>query len=265
MKVIEIPIIEKEKPARSKPRPRPVIIQKLERVLHIERLPRRQRRGIGFLGVWTVSFSTFLLVYGEQVNLHEVFFYSVFLIFIILATFMIGTKEAEQVTSEATFNVARILPALFVWGIGIFLFMLSLFMLMGAQIGPPSNFDIMRQLLIVVPFETLLFIIFLPAVLDAGIFDKIPYVPGWVASAGIFGGMHVVSGSMTLSMGFFAGLMGVLWYIMYSAGRMKGDYGQYFGLGSVLAFHFTWNIMAMSVKTEVVADPLVVLFKLMGL
>ena len=264
MKVLEVPVLEKEKPVRSKPPPRPIIIQKLERVLHIERLPRRQRRGIGFLGIWTVSFSTFLLVYGEQVNLHEVFFYFIFLILVILATLMIGTREAEQVTSEATFNIARILPALFVWGVGIFLFMLSIFMLTGAKIGPPSNYDIMRQLLIVVPAETMIFIIFLPAVLDAGIFDRIPWVPGWVAAQGIFGGMHIVSGSMTPTMGLLAALMGVLWYIMYSAGRMP-KYGHYFGIGSVLAFHFTNNIMALSVKATVVADPLVVIFKLMGL
>lgn len=264
MKTVLVPAIEKEKPARSKPRPRPVFIQKVERLLHIERLPRRTRRGIGFLGVWTVSFATFLLVYGEQVNLHEVFFYSIFLVFAILATFMIGTKEAEQVTEETTFNIARILPAIFVWGLVIFIFMISVFMLSRATIAFPGAYEVMRQLLVVVPFETLIFIIFLPPVLDAGIFDKIPWVPGWVAAQAIFGGMHFVSGSMTLTMAFFAGLMGVLWYIMYSAGRMK-QHGQYFGIGSVLAFHFTWNVMALSVSSTIVADPLIVLFKLMGL
>jgi hypothetical protein len=258
-----IPILEKESPKPSKPSPKPLVIQKVERVFHIRSLPRKARYGIGFLGLWSVTFASFLLAYGEQVNLHEVFFYFIFLILCILATLMIGSEEAEQVQEDATLRISRFIPAICVWGPSIFLFMLTIFMVTGARLSFPNTYSILRQMLIVVPAETAIFIIFLPPVLDAGIFNRIPWIPGWVAAQGIFGLMHVVSGAMTPIMGFFAGLMGILWYIMYSAGRMK-KHGQYFGLGSVLAFHFVWNVMAES-ASEITADPLVTIFKMMGL
>lgn len=262
MKVIEVPIKEKE----SKPKAvkTPVIIQRIEKVFHIESLPRRQRQGIGLLGIWTVSLATFLLVYGEQINLHEVFFYFIFLVLSMLTVFTIGTKESREVTKETTLSVAKTLPAFFVWGLGTFVLLFTVFMFSGTRITLPSQYAIMRQLLIIIPAETMIFIVFLPAVLDAGISSKIPWLPGWIASAGIFGLMHWVSGAMPLSMAFFAFLMGILWYVMYSAGRMGGGYGQYFGIGSVLALHFVWNVMALSAST-IKADPLVVLFKIMGL
>lgn len=265
MKIVEV----EDKPKRSavSAPQEPKFIKVIREKLYLpppRRTSRRQKQTIGLFSIWSVVFWTFFISSHTEANIPEfLFYYGLLSILIINTILFMQKRETDEMKEETRLDIIKSLPAFALWG-GL-IFGLNFFLIVGSgnKLAVPSTFEVLRQLIVVVPCESLIFIVYLPPILDWGIASKIPLVPGWIYAQVLFGMLHVFSGAMPLSLGIFAVMIGIVWYIIYSMRKMP-KYGRYFGLAAVMAWHFSHNVVAESVA-DVVADPLIMLFKLMGL
>ena len=107
----------------------------------------------------------------------------------------------------------------------------------GIPMALPSTPDILRQLFVVTPTETFVWIFFLPRVLG-NYFG----VPAWVWSSVSFGGFHAFAYDADLGQMALAAIFNVVWYMLYQ-GRARY---RFLGLPFVWMSHFALNVFALA-------------------
>jgi hypothetical protein len=110
---------------------------------------------------------------------------------------------------------------------------------LGYPLAMPSMDYLVEQAVVVVPYETFIFVFFLPKLLP----DYLG-IPSWIWSSASFGGFHYYAfqGDL-LAMGIAFGF-NIGWYLMYRAGERYS----FLGIGAVMAMHFAVNALGQAVQ-----------------
>ncbi len=114
----------------------------------------------------------------------------------------------------------------------------------GIPLGVPAWSDVLRQLFVVTPTETFVWIFFLPRVLP-----DIAGIPSWVWSSVSFAGYHVFAYGADLGAMALAGILNGVWYMLYE-GRAKY---RFLGLPFVWMSHFSLNVFGLAAKGAALA------------
>ena len=172
---------------------------------------------------------------------------SISIMFIVVVGYsLFNPKVKQEVSKILTMDLSRVVYCMLIWGVFLFISYFGLYTLNGYTFKLTSFDDIFRTAILVVPAETALFILLAPTIIE-----KIIEVPlgGYLAQV-YFGLMHIAaysnqaSGMSLVMLVIFAMMMGMIWYTIY----IYGEKYWLAGLGAVMAWHFTHNVMSMSVQ-----------------
>jgi hypothetical protein len=212
-------------------------------------------RTISFFVTWVLAEYLFIVGLLRTIDLPTLgllLFYTTFSTILLVLAVGLATLRRKLVLLRKflTFDMAHILWPLVVGGFGTFIVLFVVFTAVGRTFNALPLDIILTQALIVVPSETVIFIILLPLLLPGKVFG----IPGWLWAQLSFGGFHYAAFGIDLYQMFIAFTFGVIWYQIF----VLGERVAFLGVGFVLAFHFVWNVAVLSTTGSLtVADPLV--------
>ena len=212
------------------------------------------KRTISLFTLWITSEYAFIVSEIKTTDAFKIgvlVFYTTFTLYLfvqVLATGVVLDKE-EEVKELMGYDTVQAMPGFFVGSIVALAISAPIQIFSGAKFGGLTFEQIIEQLLIIVPNETFQFIFFLPKLIR-----RLFWLPGWVWAQVTFALFHYVAYDLDILSMFSAFVIGVFWYHAY----MMGKKYPYMGLSFVIAFHFVYNIIALSTQASI--DPAVAIF-----
>lgn len=202
--------------------------------------------------IWIVALFSWSIFLLNTMGLQEALGFMWYTLFVLAVlslvigfAFLKGKKE--ELRRILILDADKEMYAMVLWAFLIFAFLFSGYVLiLGYYTQWLSTKEFVRELILVVPAETFIFVAMLPLIMPR-ITKKKDKSYGWVIAQVTFALMHIpaysTSGYMWLLV-FFAFVMGIFFYQLYRMGNKK-IWG---GVMSVMAVHFIWNVFALSVK-----------------
>jgi hypothetical protein len=145
------------------------------------------------------------------------------------------------------YDLDDIWSPLLIWGFGLWIIFFLFYRTIDAGITFATMDEILYNVILVVPSETFIFVVFLPEIMPE-YFGAIPFtkirIPGWFWGAGFFfGTYHFWAYQGNIWQIMIAMIVGLGFYALYKYGKKNRNVG---GIMSAMAVHFNLNFWALS-------------------
>jgi len=184
---------------------------------------------------------------------YKTFFLSLFAIFLAR---QVLRRERGEVQELLAFDLTKQIEPFLAVGVSTAALLALLYTGIGLSLRTPSWEDLVWQALVTVPYETFIFVFFLPLLQPSYV-----GVPSWIWASAYFGGFHFFAYGAELAPIVVAAVFNMIWYWMY----VSGSRYTFLGLGSVMAMHFAINLLALAARGTVAASVLFGALRALGI